>query len=322
MPLLEPREDGLYCPEGDFYVDPGAPVDRAVVTHAHSDHALPGSRAYLTAKSGEALLRARVGPDAPIQTAAYGERIAIGPVQVSLHPAGHILGSAQVRFERGGEVWVVSGDFKLAPDPTCAAFEPVHCHTFVTESTFGLPIFRWPAEAQVTGAIHAWWRANREAGKASLLFAYPLGKAQRLLAALDASIGPVHVHPAIEPVNRVYRDAGVVLAPTVDDARWPHTLILAPPYAHGSSWARRFGSVSTALVSGWMRIRGTRRRRSLDRGFVLSDHADWPALLQAIGETRAETVWVTHGYQAPLVRWLEEHGRRARAIEVAAPREA
>ncbi|HJT88673.1 MAG TPA: hypothetical protein VJ732_12475, partial [Bryobacteraceae bacterium] len=180
MPLLELRENGLYCAPGDFYVDPWGPVERAVITHAHADHARPGSRAYLASVPGEALLRARVGSDAAIQAVAYGETVSIGSVRVSLHPAGHMLGSAQVRLEHGGEVWVVSGDYKLAPDPTCVPFEPLQCHTFVTESTFALPVFRWPAEVEVLDAIHAWWRANQREGRASLLFAHALGKAQRL----------------------------------------------------------------------------------------------------------------------------------------------
>src|SRR5579872_5965471 len=180
--LLDLRADALYCSAGDFYIDPWGAVDRAVVTHAHSDHARPGSRRYLTAGAGEALLRARLGPDVAIQSVAYGEALTLGDVRVSLHPAGHILGSAQVRIEHEGEVWVVSGDYKLAPDSTCAPFEPLRCHTFVTESTFGLPIFRWPAETEVVAAIHSWWRGNQAAGRASLLFAHALGKAQRMLS--------------------------------------------------------------------------------------------------------------------------------------------
>jgi len=314
VPLLELRENGLYCPSGDFYIDPWAPVERAVITHAHGDHVCAGSRSYLTSRPGEPLLRARLGAEASIQSAGYGESLTFGGVSLSLHPAGHILGSAQVRLEENGEVWGVSGDYKLARDPTCAPFEPLRCHTFVTESTFGLPIFRWPAPGEVIDAIHAWWRANQESGQPSLLFVHPLGKAQRLLAALDPAIGPIHAHEAVERMNRLYREQGIALAPT-GPADAPRALILAPPSLHGSPWARRFSNASTALASGWMRIRGTRRRRSLDRGFVLSDHADWPALLAAIDETRAETVWVTHGYIAPLVRWLQEHGRRALAAE-------
>jgi putative mRNA 3-end processing factor len=314
--LLELAEHGLYCAPGDFYVDPWGPVDRAVVTHAHAGHT--GARAYLTALPGEGLLRTQLGPDAAIQAVAYGAPLTLGDARVSLHPAGHILGSAQLCIERGGEVWVVSGDYKLAPDPTCAPFEPLRCHTFVTEATFGLPIFRWPDERAVIDAIHAWWRNNGAAGRASLLFAQPLGKAQRLLALLDPAIGPIYSHAAVEQFTGIYREQGIALAPTApvaDVGPSPLGLVLAPPSAHGSPWERRFGSASTAFVSGWMRIRGTRRRRSLDRGFVLSDHADWPALLRAIDETRAECVWVTHGYRAPMVRWLEEHGRRALAVD-------
>jgi putative mRNA 3-end processing factor len=314
--VIEVRPAGLYCPLGRFYVDPWGEVERAVITHAHSDHARPGSKMYLTARSGEALLRARIGLEPAIHAAAYGERIAMDGVTVSLHPAGHMLGSAQVRIEHRGEVWVISGDYKLAPDPSCEPFEPLRCHTFVTESTFGLPIFRWPAAPAVVEAIQDWRRANLQAGKTSVLFAYPLGKAQRVLAELSGggeAIGPIHAHASVEAYNRLYREQGIALPASAEASR--QSLILAPPSAMASAWLKPFGPISTAMVSGWMRIRGARRRRSLDRGFVLSDHADWPALLRAIDETRAETVWVTHGYRAPLARWLEERGRRAIAVE-------
>ena len=320
MALLELSERGLYCPAGDFYVDPWEPVERAIVTHAHSDHACPGSRSYLAAAPGEALLRQRLGSDAAIQTADYGAAVSIGAATVSLHPAGHILGSAQVRIESAGEVWVVSGDYKLAPDTTCPPFEPLRCHTFVTESTFGLPIFRWAGADEVLREIQSWWRGNQDAGKASVLLGWPLGKMQRVLAALDAGIGPIYAHGAVERVNRVYRERGIALPATPPPTRETRrAVILAPPGCQGTPWMKRFGAASTALASGWMRIRGTRRRRSLDRGFVLSDHADWPALLAAIDETRAQTVWVTHGFRAPLVRWLEEHGRQAVEVPVRQP---
>jgi putative mRNA 3-end processing factor len=271
-------------------------------------------------------LRARIGPEAAIQAIDYGERIALDGVTVSLHPAGHILGSAQVRIEHRGEVWVVSGDYKLADDPTCAPFEPLRCHTFVTESTFALPIFRWPAESAVVEDIQDWWRANQQAGKTSVLFAYPLGKAQRVLASVDAAIGPIRAHSSVETYNSLYRQQGIALPNTAEASSKTDAsvrpLILAPPSIIGSAWLKSFGPVSTAMASGWMRIRGTRRRRSLDRGFVLSDHADWPALLRAIDETRAETVWVTHGYRAPLARWLQERGRRAVPVETPQPEDA
>jgi putative mRNA 3-end processing factor len=270
------------------------------------------------------LLRARVGGEAAIQALDYGAAVTLNGVRVSLHPAGHILGSAQVRIESGGEVWVVSGDYKLEPDVTCAAFEPVACHTFVTESTFGLPIYRWPPHAEVFAEIRHWWAANQQAGKASVLFAYSLGKAQRVLAGLDGGPGPIYTHGAVENFCRLYREAGVALAPTTHAAAapagtdWSRALMLAPPSANGTPGLiamRRFGPVSTGLASGWMRIRGARRRRSLDRGFVLSDHADWPGLMTAIRASGASRVWVTHGYRAPMAEWLKQQGLDAHAVE-------
>jgi len=318
--ILELNDNGLYCASGDLHIDPWRAVDRAVITHAHADHACAGSRAYLTAQPGEALLRARVGPDAAIQTLTYREAIDLGGVRVSLHPAGHILGSAQVRVESGGEVWVVSGDYKLEPDPTCEPFEPVACDTFVTEATFGLPIYRWPVESAVLAEIQAWWNANQQTGKASVLFAYSLGKAQRVLAGIAGAAGEIYTHGAVENFCRAYRAAGIALAPTTHvaaagDADWSRALIVAPPSANGTPWMRRFGALSTGFVSGWMRIRGARRRRSLDRGFVLSDHADWSGLMSAIRATGASRVWVTHGYRAPVVEWLKQQGLDAQAVE-------
>lgn len=318
--LLQLTPRGLYCPPGDFFVDPWQPVHRAVITHAHSDHARPGMQAYLAAREGEAVLRARLGSAAAIQSLAYAEPLHLNGVELSLHPAGHILGAAQVRIAYRGEVWCVSGDYKTEADPTCASFEPVRCHTFVSEATFGLPIYRWRPQAEMFAAIHAWWRANQDAGRASLLFCYALGKAQRLLAGLDPSIGPIFCHGAVERFNAVYRAAGARLPPTTytgaatGDVDWSRALILAPPSAQASAWTRRFGEASTAFASGWMRIRGTRRRRAVDRGFALSDHADWPGLLAAIAATGAERVWVTHGYSAVLARWLAEQGLEASAV--------
>jgi putative mRNA 3-end processing factor len=316
VPLLKIGANGLYCEAGDFYIDPWGPVEQAVITHAHAAAGHAAARNYLAARPGLELL-----PDVPVQAVDYGERVSLGSVRVSLHPAGHILGSAQVRIEQAGEVWVVSGHYKLAPDTTCAPFEPLRCHVFVTEATYGLPIFRWRAAAEIRDAITAWWRANQEAGRASLLFAHPVGKAQRLLSVLESAASPVYCHETVETVNTVYRRQGVALPPTVlanGDGEWRRALgalIVAPPSARGTAWARRFGPASTALASGWMRIRGTRRRRSLDRGFAFSDHADWPDLLRAIVETRAERVWVTAGFRNAMVRWIEEHGGSAFAVE-------
>jgi putative mRNA 3-end processing factor len=321
MPLLQIDPNGLFCEAGGFYIDPWLPVDKALITHGHSDHARPGSAAYLCAAECDPVLRARIGEDAAIRTLRWGERLGIGGATVSFHPAGHVLGSAQVRVEYRGEVWVVSGDYKLAPDSTCTPFEPVRCHTFVTESTFGLPIYRWEPQAEVMAQVNAWWRGNRAGGKCSVIFGYSLGKSQRILCGLDTQIGPVFCHGAIERMNRVYRAGGVGLpaahhtgnAPRGYD--WTQAIVVAPPSARGSAWMRKFGPVSTALASGWMRIRGTRRRRSVDRGFVLSDHADWPDLQRAIAETGAECVLVTHGYRSSLVRWLRERGKDARALD-------
>lgn len=319
--LLQPTEAGLYCPDGDFYIDPGLRVPRAVITHAHADHLRGGCGAYLLAEVGLAVARARLEPEVVVQAVPYGTVVELGGVRVSLHPAGHILGSAQVRLERSGEVWVVSGDYTRAPNPTCAPFEPLRAHTFVTESTFGLPIFHWPPAGEVFAAIDAWWQANAAAGRASLLYGYALGKAQRLLASVDATIGPIYTHGAVERMTALYREVGITLPATVAvremparGGSWGGALIVAPPSAHGSAWSRRFGDASTAFVSGWMRVRGTRRRRAVDRGFVLSDHADWSALLATIAETGAERVWVTHGHGTTLARLLRERGLEAEAI--------
>ncbi len=316
--LLEARAGGLYCPAGDFWIDPQRPVGRAVVTHAHADHARPGSDAYLTASPGVEVLRQRVQADARIEGAAYGESRQLGRATVSLHPAGHLLGSAQVRVEVGGEVWVASGDYKTAPDPTCEPFEAVPCHTFITESTFGLPIYRWPTEARLIAELRAWWLQCRDEGRTAVLFCYALGKAQRALAGLmEGAPGPIAVHGAVRRFVDVYRAAGVaqpeVLDGSVENAAVVRGqgLVVAPPSTAGSTWLAKYAPMQTAMASGWMRVRGNRRRRALDRGFVMSDHADWPGLLQAISATGAEQVLVTHGSKDALVRWLEENGRRA-----------
>ena len=318
--LVELTEDGLLCRAGGFYVDPWRPVERAVITHAHSDHAQADSEHYLAATPGLGVLRLRVGASADIQGLAYGERLKIGDVTVSLHPAGHILGSAQVRIEHAGEVWVVSGDYKLGEDPTCAPFEPVPCHTFITESTFGLPIYRWAPQSQIFADIDDWWRSNKEAGRASLLLCYALGKAQRVLAGVSSEIGPVFLHGAVERVTQAYRAAGIKMVATgpVGPAKrgddWRGALVIAPPSALNTPWGRRMRPLVSGFASGWMRVRGARRRRAVDRGFVLSDHADWPGLISAISATGASRVLVTHGHAAPLVRYLGEQGLDAQAL--------
>ncbi len=317
--LLEATDCGVYCPAGDFYLDPSQPVERAVITHAHADHAYPGSGAYLTCERGAGLLRECLGPEAHIETAPYGAAVKQNGVEVSFHPAGHILGSVQVRIAWRGEVWVYSGDYKRHPDPTCEAFEVLACHTFVTESTYALPIFRWRAPEEILAEIHDWWRGNQGRGRTSIVYAYALGKAQRILAGLDPEIGPILVHGAVARYLPAYREAGVEL-PAVEWAEDENAraargraLVLAPVSGGGSGWLRKFGEVSTAFVSGWMQIRGARRRRNVDRGFVLSDHADWSGLLETVRATGAENVVVMHGYDRVLARYLEEDGRTARA---------
>ncbi len=318
--LIVQRTEGLYCPAGDFYIDPWRPVPRAVITHAHADHARPGHGHYLASAAGQGVLRARLG-DVSLQALAYGERVVHHGVEISLHPAGHVLGSAQVRLAHGGQVWVASGDYKVAPDPTCAAFEPLRCDVFITESTFGLPIYRWAPDQALFADINAWWAANAAAGRASVLACYSFGKAQRLLAGIDPAIGPVVVHGAVEPINRAYREAGVTLAPTLqvgevgDKASLCRALVLCPPSATASPWLRRFGEASIAFASGWMLLRGARRRAGYDRGFVLSDHADWPGLMAAIAATGAQRVIVTHGSVPVMVRHLAEQGLQAEAFD-------
>ena len=303
MDLIVARPEGLYCTAGDFYIDPWKPVGRAVITHAHSDHARVGHGHYLAH--------------------THSEAIAHKGVKISLHPAGQVLGSAQVRLEHGGRVWVASGDYKTEADGTCTPFEPVACDTFITVSTFGLPIYRWPTPAELFAEINDWWRRNAEAGRASVLLCYAFGKAQRILHGVDPGIGPIVVHGAIEPLNAVYRAAGVDLPPTllasdegVNPQALKRALVLAPPppSAQGTPWMKRFGNYSDAFASGWMRLRGTRRRRGVDRGSVMSDHADWPGLQKAIKDTGAERVFVTHGSVAIRVRWLTENGFEAQGF--------
>ena len=313
------RKEGLYCVPGGFYIDPWRPVERAVITHAHGDHARGGHQHYLAAAPGVNVMRSRLGP-INVDGLAYGERVTHNGVTISLHPAGHVLGSAQVRMEHQGEVWVASGDYKIEADATCTPFEPVPCDTFITESTFGLPIYRWQPEREVFADINDWWRGNAEAGRASVMQCYSFGKAQRILSGLDPSIGPIICHGAVQALNQVYRDEGVRLPPTVmvgDVAKDAigRSIVIAPPSAAGSPWIKRFGDFSDAFASGWMQLRGARRRRGVDRGFVLSDHADWPGLMQAITATGAQRVIVTHGSIAVLVRWLQQQGLQASGFD-------
>lgn len=319
--LVDITEKGLFCPDGDFHIDPSGPVPRAVITHAHGDHLTPGCGAYLASVPSVPLMRCRLGP-VSVQALKYGDRLHLGGTEVSLHPAGHILGSAHVRIECRGEVWDISGDYKRMPDPTCTPFEPVRCHCFVTESTFGLPIFRWPDADRVIESIHSWWSANAEHGRTSVLFVYALGKAQRILSALDPSHGPILLHGAIRNFIPCYSELGIAFPP-YQSADVQHVkaavgkaIVLTPSSLSPRSWLRSFGSVSLASASGWMRIHGNRRRASLDRGFVLSDHADWDGLNQTVIESGAERILVVHGYADVFSRWLCEQGQDASALHL------
>ena len=320
--MLEHTPDGLYCAAADVWIDPWRPVPRAVITHGHSYHSRSGLGSYMCAHEGLGVLRSRLGSEAKLQGLKYGEVLRLGRAELSLHPAGHLLGSAQVRLAVDGQVWVVSGDYRVDVDRTATAFAPVPCHVFVTESTFGLPLYRWQPQSEIARDIAEWWAVNAAAGRASVLTAYSLGKAQRVLAALQdhGVAGEIVVHGAVAAINAVYAEAGISLPPCVSaDAvvDRQRCLVVCPPSAVGSPWIRRFGDASTAMVSGWMQVRGQRRRRGFERGFVLSDHADWPGLLQAIAATGASRVLVTHGQVPTLVRWLRDQGLEAEALATA-----
>jgi putative mRNA 3-end processing factor len=326
--MIETTDAGLYCRHADFHIDPSRAVGRAVITHAHADHARPGCERYLATPACALLLKARLGSEIKVQELPYGMALDMSGIRLSLHPAGHILGSAQVRIERNGDVWVITGDFKRHPDPTCTPFEQLRCHTLVTESTFGLPVFSWPDPQSVVADINAWWGKNREIGRASILFAYSLGKAQRIVAQVDAGIGPIFTHGAVEKIIEVYRQAGIALNPTllVSEAQqrqnFDGALVIAPPSAEGSPWMRRFSNAGRAFASGWMQIRGNRRRQGVDRGFVISDHADWNGLLDTIYASGAEKILVTHGFTEELVQFLREKGLAAETLRTAFSGEA
>jgi len=322
--LVSDAREGLRCAAGGFHLDPREPVPLAVVTHAHADHAVPGSARYLCAEPSVSLLRHRLGAEPAIEGVPYGEARSLGETRISFHPAGHVLGSAQVRIQREDEAWVVTGDYKREADPTCAPFEPVRCDVLVTEASYALPIFRWDDPREVLREVHRWWQGNPR--RASVLFCYVLGKAQRILAGLaELTDRPVYVHGALEAITRIYREAGVRMLPTLPVAEtakgrsFAGELVLAPITARGSPWMRRFGDHESAFASGSMRIRGQRRRRSFDRGFALSDHADWPGILRTIEESSARRVLATHGYREALVHWLRDRGMDAEVTGLAHP---
>jgi putative mRNA 3-end processing factor len=321
-PLVKMTKHGLYCEPGGFYIDPySGPVECAVITHAHSDHARNVATEYIATKSSAPILYKRLGSDINLYTHNYRDVFYIRDVKVSLHSAGHILGSAQVRIEYNNEVWLVTGDFKRDHDPSCEAYEVVICDTLISEATFALPIYRWAPSSETAKDILAWWDNNISYQQTSVLFCYALGKAQRVLAELNKiSQRKVLLHGAISSLVEIYRKAGIAMLPTESlnlaiKRDYRGELIIAPPSAAGTAWMRRFKDVQTGFCSGWMRVRGNRRRRGYDRGFVLSDHADWPSLLQTISDCGAKQVLLHHGFSEILVRYLNEQGINAQSLE-------
>lgn len=313
MPLIRFTHAGLYCEAGDFFIDPWKPVSHAVITHAHSDHARGGSHHYLCHKYTAPILRLRLG-NVQTQAVEWNEPVFRNGVKISLHPAGHIIGSSQIRMEYKGEVWVVSGDYKTTPDGISGNFEPVACHSFITESTFGLPIYQWKPQEAIFQQIGNWIQENQQEGKNSVLSAYSLGKAQRLLQAITPITDRIFVHPSIWQTHQTFVAHGVslppvqMLPPTASKDQLQGAVVIVPPGAIEGNWLKSVQPYATAVCSGWMQVRGNYRRNNVDAGFALSDHADWPGLLSAIRATGAEKVFVTHGFQAVLTRYLNEQG--------------
>ncbi len=319
--LLKFDPFGIYCPQADVYIDPWRPVKNAIITHAHSDHAKWGNENYLSHHLSVPILKFRLGENINVRGVEYGEAFIMNGVKISLHPAGHIPGSAQVRLEYKGEVWVASGDYKLQKDNVSTAFEPIHCQHFVTESTFGLPVYRFPEAEQTHSDINNWWQKNKEEGKASVIIGYALGKAQRIIKHLDPAIGKIYTHGAVDNLNQLLSKNGLHLPPTIrvegetNKSSFKGNIVVAPPSAIGTPWLKRFDPFSVAICSGWMQLRGTRRRKNAERGFVLSDHADWDGLNTAVKETGAENIYVTHGYKSVFAKWLREE-LHLNAVEV------
>ncbi|MEO6404429.1 MAG: ligase-associated DNA damage response exonuclease [Ferruginibacter sp.] len=320
MPLIEFTEKGLYCRQGDFYIDPWKPVNRAIITHAHSDHARWGSQAYLCHRFTLPLLQLRLGNN-NYQSLEWNEKINMNGVTVSLHPAGHIIGSSQVRVEYNDEVWVFSGDYKTEDDGISGIFEPVTCNTFITECTFGLPIYKWKPQAQIFDGLKNWIYKNKSLGKTSVFIAYSLGKAQRILKPLAETGLPIYAHGAVYNVHQTLVDAGWQLpevkrvTPETTKEELKESIVIAPSSAEGSPWIKRFHPYATGICSGWMQVRGNVRRKNADVGFALSDHADWEGLLSAVKVTGAEKVFATHGFQSSFSRYLNEQGIEAAEVK-------
>ncbi len=315
--LLEFTDKGIYCPKADVYIDPWKSVEKALITHAHSDHARWGMKHYLCHEKSKAIIQHRLGKDISIETKKYNEPFCINGVNFSLHPAGHVIGSSQIRVEYKGDIWVVSGDYKTEFDGISDSFEPVKCNTFITECTFGLPIFNWQKQDDIFLEIKSWIKQNEAEGYNSVIFAYALGKAQRIIQNIYPEISEIYTHGAIENTNQVIRDSGTEIAPTIlinketDYKTIKGKVIIAPPSALDSPWIKKLEPYRTAVASGWMALRGARRRKNIDKGFVLSDHADWKGLNSAIENCGCETVIATHGYTEIFSRWLNKKGYKA-----------
>lgn len=313
MSLIKFTNKGIYCEQGGFYIDPWQPVDLAVTTHGHADHVKWGNKAYLCHDLTRPILNQRLGPDLVIETLPYNKQVTINGVKLSLFPAGHVVGSAQIRLEYKGEICVVSGDYKVEFDGISTAFEPVKCHTFVSESTFGLPIYKWQPQEIIFQQIQNWVSDNHDKGKTSVLVAYSLGKAQRLIKNL-ADYCQIYVHNSIANLNEGFIKAGVNLpetiriTPELKKETLQQGIVIVPPVMAEGKWIKTLQQAATGVCSGWMQVRAGRRWRSADAGFALSDHADWPGLLDAIKATEAEKVFVTHGFTATFSKYLNEIG--------------
>ena len=322
MSLITLTSQGLYCPQGDFYIDPWRAVNKALITHGHADHARWGHSHYLAHHQALPLMKYRLG-DIHCEGIEYGELLHINGVEVSFHPAGHLIGSAQIRVANNKEVWVISGDYKTTPDGLSEPFEPVACDHFVTESTFGLPVFRWQEQAKVMAEINQWWATNAANGVATVIAAYSLGKAQRVLKHLNPELGSIFCHGAIYNTTKIIEEQGFEfpkikkISEAESKAELQKSLILCPPAAVNGPWMRKLNTYSLGIASGWMHLRGTKNRRAADRGFVLSDHADWPGLNEAVQATGAEHIYVTHGYKEVFARHLSELGYKAQTLDTA-----
>lgn len=320
MKFIKFTKKGIYCIPGKFYLDPWFPVECAVISHGHADHARWGNKHYLCHHDSKAILKHRIGQDISIESIGYNDPKNINGVEVRFFPAGHIIGSAQIRLEYKGYVIVFSGDYKTQPDYISAPYEPVKCHEFITESTFGLPIYKWKSEDQLRDELHHWIRQNQQNNRTSVFIGYSLGKAQRIMKLVE-NTDQVFVHSAIHNLNNAIHSSGIdlpethLLEPDFDKKLVENKVVILPPALLDSRLLKRIPNAATAICSGWMQIRGNRRWRAVDAGFSVSDHADWDGLISAVKATEAEKVYVTHGSQATFSKYLNEIGIEAEEVK-------